>query len=779
MSSVISPAEIDFWLDTDKYANYFDEQLVQSNQSLVFNIDMVRLSSIRKAIANFVRILTRQSVPVYFHDGKDNFNLGGKSIYITAKITSKHDFDVAVGQALHEAAHTLKTDFEEVKLAWTNIPHNIFQLSDSKNIRRASLEKFIHTMWNVIEDRYIDNYVFNSAPGYRGYYVSLYDRFWNCPEVDEYLLSDLFRYPSLDSYRFRITNFTNENTDLLALPRLDDIADVIDIEHIDRLHTTRDRIKTALKVVEIVLNCLDKQESEDQQGMPAKGQGKSKSKDTIAKPEDFFDFGDSEKPEEPSEKSEKTPKSSGPSNNKKEEKMDDKPFDADADSDEDEDVDVGKKMVDEISDVISGRDDEPEKLNENKEAVNKIADGDVSPIVEKQIKNIMEQQRKFLLGEFPKENVTPQQKELLDLIEKHGIILVKVDAPVVLSGDDKNLKVDCIVVQKMTKDLITSGTDVFPLCGAMKMGDETPEPPKEVADAVKKGILLGTKLGRKLQIRNEINPIKTIRKKCGKINKRQLHEAAFDAEDLFYVVKIDEHNKATLHITVDASGSMSGRKWIQTMTSVVAICKAASMIDNVHVTVSFRSTQVSGEICLPYVVLAYDSKIDKFSKVRTLFPYLSPNGYTPEGLAFGAIMNMFEKITPDEQDRYFLNLSDGEPFYGLRVPSTGLTIQYTDQVGVTHTKSQVDKIKRLGVEILSYFIEDSFYSRNKKRPEEMTAEQKKEFKETQDRMDNSPLRKNFRKMYGKNAQFINVESIVDLARTINGLFLTRNSEKRS
>lgn len=778
MSSIVSPAEVDFWLDSDKYANYFEEQLDKSNQSLIFNIDMVRLSSVRKAIANFVRILTRRNIPVYFNDMDANVNFGGKVIYISAKITTKHDFDVVVGQALHEAAHTLKTDFEEVKLAWTNIPHNIFQLSDSKNIRRASLEKFIHTIWNVIEDRYIDNYVFDAAPGYRGYYVALYDKFWHCPEIDEYLLSDLFRYPSLDSYRFRITNFTNENTDLLALPRLDDIADVIDISNIGRLHNTRDRIKTALKVVEIVLNCLDKQDPST--GVPEKGQGKSKNKNGLANPEDFFDFGDSEKSEKkdkPEEK-QKEKSSGGGGGGKKEEKKEDlgdEPFE----NNEEEDVDVGKKMVDEISDVMSGRDEEPENLNENKDIVNKIAGEDVSPMVEKQIKGIMEQQRKFLLGEFPKESVTPQQKELLNLIEKHGIILVKVDAPVVLSGDDKNLKVDCIVVQKMTKELITSGIDIFPLCGAMKLGDGFPEPPKEVSEAVKKGILIGTKLGRKLQIRNEINPIKTVRKKCGKINKRQLHEAAFDAEDLFYVVKIDEHNKATLHITVDASGSMSGKKWHQTMTAVVAICKAASMIDNVHVTVSFRSTQVSGMLCLPYVVLAYDSSCDKFSKVRTLFPYLSPNGYTPEGLAFGAIMNLFEKITPDEQDRYFLNLSDGEPFYGLRVPETGLTIQYTDQVGVNHTKAQVDKIRRLGVEILSYFIENSYFKKNKKSSEEMTPEEKEENKKMQEALDNSPLRKNFRKMYGKNAQFINVESIVDLARTINGLFLTRSSEKRT
>lgn len=747
MNKTISPTEAEFWLDTDRYANYIQQNLEDNSETLLFSIDMVRLSSIRKAVSNFVRILTRKNIPVYFKETGDSFNVGGETIYISATITSRQDFDVVVGQALHEAAHTLLTDFDMVKIAWTNIPHHLLQKSDSKNIRRASFEKFLHGIWNVIEDRYIDNYVFNNAPGYRGYYAALYARFWNCFEIDEYLLGDDFRFPSLKSYDFRITNFTNENTDLLALPRLDDIADVIDIAHIDRLKTTKERIQAAFKVTEIVLDCLDKQPIV---GQTAQGQGSAGQKGKgMARPEDFFDFGDSESSSEPME-SDKSEQSSG------------------------EDVDVGKKMVEEIADVLGERDPTPEKLKENEECVKKISECDLGTHKEKQIKQMLERQRQFLTSEFPKESITPQQKKLLDLIEKHGISLVRVDAPTVLSGDDEKLKVDCIVVKEMSKDLILSGDHMFPLCGVMQFGKEMPEPNEKNAEAVRKGISLGTKLGRKLQIRNEVNQVKVVRKKWGKINKRQLYEASFDAEDLFYKINIEEHHKASLHITVDASGSMgSGQKWFRTITAVVAICKATSMVDNVHVTVSFRTTQDCNGSCLPYVILAYDSNVDKFSKVRTLFPYLSPNGATPEGLAFSAIMDLFENITPDEEDRYFLNLSDGQPSYALRVPSTGLVVSYDDNVGTTHTKSQVDKIRRYGVDILSYFIEEDYSPYKKKDIKTMTDKEKEEYKKYMADLEKSPVRKNFRKMYGKNAQFINVESIVDLARTINGLFLTK------
>lgn len=742
----VSPSEVEFWLDTDQYTDFIQEGLDKSNETLVFSIDMVRLSSIRAAISNFVRILTRRSIPVYFCDNDENVNYNGKVIYISAKITNMREFDRAVGLALHEASHTLLTDFDQAKNAWANIPHNILALSDKKNISRASLESFIHGMWNIVEDRYVDSYVFNEAPGYRGYYAALYEDL-NSAKVAEYLLSDYCRYPSLKSYDFRVSNFTNESTDLLALPRLEDIAEVMDISHIDRLTSTKKRVECAFDITEIVLDCIDEQEKLE---MAGKGGKKKKQESGMAKPSDYFDFGD-EETEEPSEEQEE--------------------------SEESDEVDVGKKMIEEISDIVNGRDPHPEKTKENKKAVDQISDEPVDEAVNKDIDKLIQQQKQFITGNVPKEAVTEYQKALLDLIEKHGIILVRVDLPTAITGNDASLKVDCIVVQKMSKELVMSGQDMFPLCGAMKMGEDTPAPPKDVSEAVKKGIALGTKLGRKLQIRAEVHPIKVVRKKVGKINKRQLHEAGFDAEDLFYKMYIEEHHDANLHITVDASSSMTGPKWYKTMTAVTAICKAASMIDNVHVTVSFRSTQVSGRTQLPYVVMAYDSKVDKFSKVRTLFPYLVPSGCTPEGLAFSATMNLFEEITPDEEDRFFLNLSDGEPYFHPVAPETGAVVTYRDDVGASHTKTQVDKIRRHGVEILSYFIEETWRVEKKKKIEDMSPEEIEAEKEYQKQLEGSHQRKNFRKMYGKNAKFIDVESIVDLAKTINALFIRRVNEK--
>ena len=97
-----------------------------------------------------------------------------------------------------------------------------------------------------------------------------------------------------------------------------------------------------------------------------------------------------------------------------------------------------------------------------------------------------------------------------------------------------------------------------------------------------------------------------------------------------------------------------------------------------------------------------------------------------------------------ELDSYFLNLSDGEPAFGLG---------YHGEVAVQHTKKQITKLREKGIAVLSYFIE----SNNTK---------------------DSRVEKNmhqFRNMYGKDAQFIDVKSINEVAKTMNAKFLEINN----
>jgi nitric oxide reductase activation protein len=259
---------------------------------------------------------------------------------------------------------------------------------------------------------------------------------------------------------------------------------------------------------------------------------------------------------------------------------------------------------------------------------------------------------------------------------------------------------------------------------------------------IQDGIALGTMLGRKLQIRSEVKVTKFSRLDGGKIDRRLISGLGYDIENIFYQTNVDKYKNVHLHISVDASSSMES-KWKKTMTTLVALAKAASMINNVDVVISFRSgVNISTRRDeSPYIAIAYDSRKDKFSKITSLFPMLYPNGTTPEGLAFQAVMDLIPPPT-QETDTYFVNMSDGEPAFSNT---------YLGENAALHTSKQVKKIRDNGIQVISYYIEDAVYK-------------------------NPANQKCFRIMYGKDANFIDVSNITQIAHSLNKKFLAKASE---
>jgi hypothetical protein len=181
---------------------------------------------------------------------------------------------------------------------------------------------------------------------------------------------------------------------------------------------------------------------------------------------------------------------------------------------------------------------------------------------------------------------------------------------------------------------------------------------------------------------------------------------------------------------------MNGDKWRNTMINVVAMCKAVDMIPNLQVQVTFRCTQNEK----PYIVMAYDSKTEKFSKVKQMFGGLRPNGTTPEGLCFEAIMKSFIPVNND-MDSYFLNLSDGQPYFG------GRSFYYSGHSAEAHTGKMVKMIESMGIKTLSYFVSDYGVTSSEQR--------------------------SFKTMYGKGAKFIEVTNLNQITKTMNQLFLAK------
>ena len=74
-------------------------------------------------------------------------------------------------------------------------------------------------------------------------------------------------------------------------------------------------------------------------------------------------------------------------------------------------------------------------------------------------------------------------------------------------------------------------------------------------------------------------------------------------------------------------------------------------------------------------------------------------------------------------------------------------INYHSINAYRHTRKQVERMKNLGIKVLSYFISDSYCYES----------------------DN----KAFISMYGKDAQFINATNMMEIARSMNNKFLER------
>ena len=260
------------------------------------------------------------------------------------------------------------------------------------------------------------------------------------------------------------------------------------------------------------------------------------------------------------------------------------------------------------------------------------------------------------------------------------------------------------------------------------------------------GIRLGTMLGKKLQVRNDEKSTKFNRLYSGKIDKRLIAELGFGNESVFHKVMVDRYSPAILHISIDASGSMGGDKWTNTMTSTVAIAKAASMISNLEVVISFRSTHDGGStrrsgVHYPLIAIAYDSRKDKFGKIPRIFKHIHSTGTTPEGLAFEAIM---KELVPGgiNKDSYFLNFSDGMPMF------SNDNIYYSGTEALKHTKKMTNKIRNMGVKVMSYYIGGEY--------------------ERESNMND------FKKMYGNDAEFINVTNVMEISKTMNKKFLEKS-----
>ena len=103
---------------------------------------------------------------------------------------------------------------------------------------------------------------------YRGYYRSMYDKYFNDKLIDKPLLSDEHTEETVDSYMFRIINLHNKNTQLLK--GLREIYKIINLKNISRLKSSKDSFDV-VDIFKIIMGYLSDVETYDENGEPQKG----------------------------------------------------------------------------------------------------------------------------------------------------------------------------------------------------------------------------------------------------------------------------------------------------------------------------------------------------------------------------------------------------------------------------------------------------------------------------------------------------------------------------
>ena len=693
-----------FWLDRSIWDDV-DQEVTKVEKK---SNDLMKLMSYKRSISNFVNIVTGQPIPVTFNGRGEDSYTDGKQVVISAKMNDK-EFDPVVGLALHEGSHVKLTDFTTLKELMDN---NVFPLSMTDFINSFKTDEgsefqyttewydnkgqIVHNLkqlLNYVEDRRIDNYIYKSAPGYRGYYEAMYNKYFHSNVVDKGLKSSEHRTETWSSYMFRLINITNKNRDLNALKGLREIWNLLDLKNISRLRTTNDSLELAGKIFMVIQNNVN--EDMDQMPEPQKGGNGQGQDDT---------------------------------DGKSDMSSDDKPT-ADAPPMEGKGKGKGKDSKGDDGDDGGSTDEKGSQLTGigNKNG----AGGNFTPLNDRQkkmLENAIKKQEKFLDGDIQKTTISKSDKKKLDTLDQADIE-TEVTGKGLEQGYWRNASqgVQTYVIKNVTKNLIDSG--IVPHLGTWRV--------EQNDTAIRKGITLGTILGKKLKTRNEERINNTPRMKSGKLNGRMLHEIGFGNFQIFDQININTATPCLLHISIDASSSMSGDKWYNTQTAAVAIAKAASMTDNMNVVISYRGIYYnSGQGCQPLMMIAYDSRKDKFQKIQNLFKHISPSGTTPEGLCFEAILKELVK-TKNGTDSYLINFSDGWPGFDNK------EISYGGQYAVDHTAEQVKKVRQAGVGVLSYFISDGYFGSSKSQ---------------------------FEKMYGKDSEFINVDNMTQLAKTLNKKF---------
>lgn len=731
-----------YWLDDDLFGD--DEENdgpeYQRGEDAEKLMRIARLAAIRRAISNFVSIMSGKNIPVQFSQGKESYTDGMQVVISADEDPSR--FDPMVGLALHEGSHVLLSDFgflkflEQIREIYTLhgssdrlqklLPPELSALIPPAPLGPTafvSLEQYAqHPYWttsiemlndiqflmNMMEDRRIDKYVYTHAKGYRPYYDALYNKYFFTPEMGKNLrFNPAWREITVQNYLNRLLYMFHPDAKDDALPGLRELIKLVDLPNIDRVGPAYDRMilvngqsvaawrnnpvtgavydttpmlfQEACKIYAHILKLV----GTAQNGARTPSQPQSPVEKQMAEQPEALEGLPNLDIMPPTD--ELTPS----------------PVESDTGKNGNKAPKVGK-------------------FNEKK-AEKELAD----------MKKLME-------GKLKKKSVSASDAAAISALEEASADMVDLKGNGIPGGK-------CMVTRRVSEKMF--GQDWFIFYRPYR----TQEHLDRVMTAGKR---MGQILLHRLQVRNDPLMTKYNRLPAGNIDRRMLAQLGMDMTSIFHKMQVDTHKPVMLHLSLDASGSMAGNKWDKVQTVAVALAYLGSKMRNVETVISVR-----GGHEIPIVSVLFDSRRDQFNTFVRLFRKIGVAGSTPEGLCFKATMGLITECT-NTHDVYFINFSDGEPAFHVsagnelgrrrRRSSTFTDVYYGGELAHNHTREMVDQMRAAGVKVLSYFISE------KKYVGEYTM-------------------RVFRKMYGADATFVDIKNAGEVLITLNKLLLKRGT----
>ena len=333
----------------------------------------------------------------------------------------------------------------------------------------------------------------------------------------------------------------------------------------------------------------------------------------------------------------------------------------------------------------------------------------IQPMTADEIKKVLDKQKEIVNGQVAKHDMDPEINKMIDLMDKTRALVVN-------GGDDTVGKYDTLIYHYI------EGLDASYVANHRwgYTGENNP---------VAEGVSMGRILNNRVQVLQDAYPLDFNRQESGKIDRRRIASIGAGETNVFNRRMVIQHEPVFVHLTIDASGSMSGVPFAEAIKLATALATVSILNRAFDLTVSLRASN-----SYPEVAIVFDSRKHDLGYVNRVFPKLRTFGGTPEGLAYQAIME--EILRPQDIGRkFFINISDGEPAHS----------GYHGRRAAEHTRRQVNKMRENGVHILSYFIGSGYSGGG-----------------------GNTL---FDVMYGKDAAYINVSDISAIARTLNNLLL--------